>query len=474
MYVIKNALRNIQRAKGRNVLVFTLILVIVISACVALNIKSSADRAKEVSFEELKVTGQIVVDSSKLMNESTTKQDMRELMSKTLPLDEGLAYAEAESVSSHYYTADLGLNGVVIKAYENGSQSSQGPMGASGSFQVTGFNSHSAMTGFTDGSITLAEGVVFEENDTSNNVLISKELAYLNEINVGDKVSLVNPSKEDEIIEVTVSGIFQSESDESIVNNIYMSYDSLNAITTNSALVATEYTDDRTGMEMSTSMPLNVKTTYVFDEPAQYEQFKTDAETMGLDTELFKVVSSDIENYEKSMLPLENLSSFALVFFIVILAIGGIILVVFNLFSIRERKYEMGVLAAIGMQKPKVALQFITEIMVVTLFATVIGVGLGTVVSQPISESLLASQVESAEQETQQIDSNFGGRPEMGEPPGANTNVNVDYVDSLVVSTDFSVLVQLILIGLSLSLLASSVGVISVLRYDPLKILSER
>ena len=55
---------------------------------------------------------------------------------------------------------------------------------------------------------------------------------------------------------------------------------------------------------------------------------------------------------------LNNLSKFALTLLIVVLAVGGVVLVVITLLNVRERKYEIGVLAAIGADKVKVAAQF--------------------------------------------------------------------------------------------------------------------
>lgn len=65
---------------------------------------------------------------------------------------------------------------------------------------------------------------------------------------------------------------------------------------------------------------------------------------------------------ENSMTPLNTLSTMAGWFLIVILLIGAVILIVLNIFNVRERKYEIGVLTAMGMKKGKVALQFLTEI----------------------------------------------------------------------------------------------------------------
>ncbi|MBQ2422771.1 MAG: FtsX-like permease family protein, partial [Clostridia bacterium] len=93
------------------------------------------------------------------------------------------------------------------------------------------------------------------------------------------------------------------------------------------------------------------------------------------------------------MVPLETLSKLAGYFLIVVLLIGAIILVVLNIFNIRERKYEIGVMTAMGMKKFKVALQFLTEIFVVTIIAVIIGVGVGGVSSVPVTNALLENQI---------------------------------------------------------------------------------
>ena len=49
MYIIKNALRCISRAKGRNVLIGIIALVIAISACLGLSIRQAAESAKKIS-----------------------------------------------------------------------------------------------------------------------------------------------------------------------------------------------------------------------------------------------------------------------------------------------------------------------------------------------------------------------------------------------------------------------------------------
>ena len=217
-----------------------------------------------------------------------------------------------------------------------------------------------------------------------------------------------------------------------------------------------------------------------------YEGFCANVEKMGLDMETYTVTSADLNQYEKSVVPLESLSKFTMIFFLVVLVVGGCILVIFNMFTVRERKYEIGVLAAIGMKKGKVALQFLTEAFLVTLVAIVIGTGVGAVSSKPVGDYLLQEQVASVETTTQNTNQNFGGGFQgggnnrfqgMGNMGGANrpgAAEDVEYLDSLNATTDFTVLMSLMGISILLTLIASGAGMISVLRYEPLKILSER
>lgn len=516
MYIFKNALRNINRAKGRSFLIFTLILVISISACISLSIKESAEQAKETAYDNMSITGSISIDRELMMSQvqegSSDREAMMGLMQQSLSLEEMEVYAASEYVDNFYYTASVGLSAEedVFEVYESdeisvatqspesmgggGRGQGSGSMGGGASqnvssdFTIIGYSSHDAMTDFTSGIITILEGSVFDIEDNTNQVVISEEIAYLNDLEVGSTFTLLNPMAEfadaTEEISFTVAGIFTCTSTDGYANYMYISYDSLEAIMEVSESVATTFENERSGEETSTAITTSASATYVFANVDTYEAFDTDLEGMGLDTSLYSLQSQDIEAFESSIVPLENLSSFTMMFFLVVLAVGGIILVIFNLFAVRERKYEIGVLAAIGMQKPKVAMQFILETVLITFTAIIIGSGIGAVASQPIADNLLASQIESIATESASVNDNFGGgfsgqgggRGEMS-MPGQSTptgNAAVDYVDSVVAGLNVEIFLQLIAMGMFLAVLASSVGLITILRYEPLKILSSR
>lgn len=94
--------------------------------------------------------------------------------------------------------------------------------------------------------------------------------------------------------------------------------------------------------------------TYVCSSKSDYETFAKDIKKAGLSSD-YTVSSADVENYESSLVPLNNLSKFALTLLIVVLSVGAVVLVVITLLNVRERKYEIGVLTAIGVNKVKVA-----------------------------------------------------------------------------------------------------------------------
>ena len=368
-----------------------------------------------------------------------------------------------------------------------------------GDFKLTGYSSDQAMTDFSNGVSTIKEGSMFEEGTEDYSCVISSELATYNDISVGDTITILNPFDEDESYELEVVGIYKN-SDSSTSNSTGNANDPANNILTSSKVVdaitaASEaYADSATSTdaesedEVDRSSVIQKSTTgsFIFKDMDDYDAFEEQlTEEEG---GKYVLTSSDVASYEASLVPLENLKDFATAFLWVILAIGAIILVVLNMFNIRERKYEVGVLTAIGMHKTKVALQFMLEIFIVTIVAIIIGTGIGAATSVPITNKLLESQVEQEESSAQESQSNFGresGGPQSGGPggqqmgggqftKGGDIEGPVNYIDSVSYAVDGVVVMQMIGIGILLSIISSLIAIIFIMRYQPLKILTER
>ena len=536
MYIIKNALRCIDRSKGRNILIGIIALVIAVSACLGLSIRQAAESAKASALDGMSVTATISYDRASAMGNASggrpgmggggfmgggfDPSQFGDIMGKgsSLTLEEYQKYAEAESVQDFYYTLTAYFNGSenfspVSDESDDGDSGDESSgsfpggflggmdfdFGSTGDFSIIGYSSDSAMTAFVNGNASIAEGTMFEEGTSELACVISEELAMFNGLSVGDTITITNPSLESETYTLTVVGIYTSSENNDFsmsmfgasqdpANRIYMSANALQAVIAISEEKNETVTDD-SGTEKESKVTGTVSATYSFADVEAYEAFEEEARSLGLD-DSYAISSSDLTAFESSLAPLNTLSTMAGWFLIVILIIGGVILVVLNIFNVRERKYEVGVLTAMGMKKWKVAAQFMCEILVVTMLAVVIGAGIGAVSSVPVTNALLAGQAESQNSMQNQMNQNFG-RPSMGGFPGGNMGDMpdigggknpfesmlggaADYITEVDSAMNLTVVFQMIGVGLLLTLIASAASVMFIMRYDPLKILANR
>ena len=154
------------------------------------------------------------------------------------------------------------------------------------------------------------------------------------------------------------------------------------------------------------------------------------------------------------------------------LAISAVVLFVINMINIRERKYEIGVFRTIGVSKFKLTMQFVLEILLVSIIMLCIGAICGSLLAKPVGNMLLENEIESSQEETAQISNNFGKGGPMD--IGHSGTVAVQTIDTIDAVVDVTVIAQLLGIGLALTLVSSLASMISIQRFSPLTILKER
>lgn len=509
MYIIKNALKSVARSKGRNILIGIIVFIIALSSCIGLSIRQASENAKESALSGMSVTASISFDRKAAMSnmsengKSFDKSSFSGMInsSSSLTLDEYKKYAAASSVKDFYFNSTSYMNGgdgfepvstesettdEIVNPIDSTSNSRGGMggkgnkfMGANSDFTIIGYSGENAMTAFSEGTAVITDGTVFAMSDVNNECIISNELATFNSLAVGDVIQVTNPNNEEEIFELKIVGIYQdSSANESSfsrfgststdpANKIYVNYETLQNIIESSENSSTN-TDE--GSETN-ALTGSINATYVFSDTTDYEKFTEEVRTLGLD-ETYTVSSSDVTAFENSMLPLETLSTMAKNFLFVILIIGAVILVVLNIFNVRERKYEIGVLTAMGMKKSKVAIQFLTEIFTVTILAVALGIMVGAVSSVPVTNALLENQISAQEEQSVQLEQNFGRGDKMMKP--GQDKQEISYVSEINSAMNFTVVLQMLGIGMLLTIISSTVAVSFVMRYDPLKILANR
>ena len=566
MYIIKNAFRCIIRAKGRNILIGLVVLLLSVSSCIGLSIKQANKTVKKQYADDMEISatlnpknmrenGNISLDTLKELagnelvknfyysssiyfaagdniepldvsgsfkqnkdfreehgdirngQETTTKAedttttnsykivnlantdvengqetDSSDFTSSEEKTEEP-KMPDGESQEEPQKTPDENTNNVekTMPPESNGEVGNRGGdtfitnkfffnMASMNDFTVVGYSDENAIPEY------ISSLGVLKTDSEELNCIISKNLADENSLETGNSFTLKNPDNEDEVYEFIVVGICDTSksgdtqdtsSNASFTDNyIYISDTALKNILSASA---NSNTDEENVLTATYSG------TFIF---ANLEDYNAFGETLD---ENYTLVSADVSNYEQSISQLETLGKYATYFLIVIFIIGAFVLIIINLFSIRNRKYEIGVLTAIGMKKYKVALQFVIELFAVTFACLIVGSTIGAVVSVPVTNSLLVTinSEENAKTSQDTPPEMPSGRPNddmdrfkdrMGEFGG---NVN-NYIAKVSSATDVNVILQMILVGLGLTLVSSVSAVAFVMRYEPLKILNNR
>ena len=552
MYIIKNALVNIKRNKGRNILIGLIIIVIAASCAVTLAIRESAEKIINSYEEQNKIEATISFDRESMMKEfRDSNKSQEEMINAFNEIDnvteeEVIKYGDSEYLENYYYTYDLSVNAKDIKEatdslvkettttktetttrtqrFGNSGNNRPGmPPGgdmggsrtttsrrttttktekifnekaSSGAFNLIGYNSYDDMKDFINGNYTITSGEV-SSDFTSMTCVISEELATLNSLEVGSKITIIDPKDTSKTYELEVTGIYKENTDSSD-NMANMFTSSANQIITNVTVV-------KKILEGNSNLEATITPTFIVKDSESVELFSNEVKEKGLSS--YYQVTSNLEEIENATESIKNVRVFATTFLIITLVIGGVVLVVINMINIRERKYEIGVLRTIGMKKSKLSMQFMFELLVVCIFALLLGAGIGSFTSVPIANSLLSNEIENANSKYENINNNFGrGRSsnsgeetkeENKETTSSDENkeenketteeakeenrpepnfgiARVNQIDNIEAVVDIKVLAELLGIGILLTLIGSFASMIAISRFSPLTILKER
>jgi putative ABC transport system permease protein len=185
-------------------------------------------------------------------------------------------------------------------------------------------------------------------------------------------------------------------------------------------------------------------------------------------------VSINQAAYDKVTGPLSGMNGAVMTFMIVILILGAIVLALISFMAIRERKYEVGVLRAMGMERGKIAFGILAEAVIISVMCIAVGLSAGSVMAQPIADGILESNVAAAEAESES--SGAGNKVLFAQGQMQTSDKAAGYVpeSEIQVSLSAAVIVQIIIITLGLAALSGVIGVVIITQYEPLKILRER
>lgn len=462
MYIITNALQNLLRNRGRNLMIAAIIFAIIITTVVSLIINNTAsgiiDDYKErfgsdvtISLDQQTILTYGKQSISRIMPEMYMSfADSEYLLSSTLKF---LAGATSDDI------LPIGVNtGESIQG--TGGSKQMNPDSVTPIMKLYGVTNITDDSEFISGERSIVDGAVFFGD---NECIISRELADKNGIQIGDTIQIINSASPNEgIYNLKVTGIYMDFTDEYggfPVPDPYMNRRN-EIITSATTLMALEYRQ---------ANGISGEGHFILKSPDYLEAFTSEIRTKGLPNGYN--VSTDEAGYNAIVKPVEGLKTVAMTFLLVVLILGAIILMLLSSIAIRERKYEIGVLRAMGMKKSKVALGLLSETITITLICLTLGLGIGTVAAQPVSDALLQGQIEAVQSSpavAQGMESYFiNGQNALSAP-------DVEAISEMNVTVGIKTISEIILISLLLACVASSMGIFRITKYEPIKILMER
>lgn len=378
MNFIKRAWLATKAKKGRTALLILVTSAILIFVLAGLTIKNAADSAVESAKSEAGATVTLSVNREAMMkafnpDSDSSSDDSSDDSSATTSVDLATAesIAEKDGVASYLFTTTTTATaGDDISAISTSSSSSsddssdsnqpssRGDMEmTSGDFTITGVNSTDYVSDFTSGTSEITDGVGITSDTADNSAVISSDLADANDLSVGDTFTVTTTVDDTETsYTLTVVGIYENSSTATTAQMMSNASNPQNNI----------YTNLTTADTMKGETDTLDSAVYTLSNPEDMDNFVDEVESE-IDTDSYSVTSSD-EIYEQMLSPLNNISSIAQNIVILVAIAGAVILTLIVILSIRERRYEIGVLMSLGENRIKIIGQFFMELFMVTVY----------------------------------------------------------------------------------------------------------
>lgn len=229
---------------------------------------------------------------------------------------------------------------------------------------MNGITASKSNIDFKSEVLKLEKGRHIEEND-KNKIMIHEKFAELNNVNLGDKIKL---SQEGKTLELEIVGIYSGEKTNTF-NGLSSDF-----------IENTVYTDYKASQELSNLIANNKVTSveYGVEDPTKLDDVIKTVENLGINN---LMVSKSNKNYELITSSVESITKITNMIRIGSVVVGVVILSLILMFWIRERTYEIGILLSLGTGKVNLVLQFIVEVLLVTIIGltTALGIEMTTI-----------------------------------------------------------------------------------------------
>ena len=368
--MIKNAIAYITRKRNRTLIIFIILTIVLSCLYSCLTIMKSSNEIEKALYESSNSSISITKKDGKYFNVNQFKdiEKLKEIEEKVIQYDGLAKLKDAKVVSGEQRInrddlSDEFKNVVSLEATNNTKRNIL----------------------FSSGVFTIKEGKNIGEND-KNSIIVHEEFAKQNNLKLGDEVNLelldIEKSGKIKSHKFKIIGIFSGKKQETYTglssdfseNMVFVDYSTSQEILNKSEnnKIANKILM-YSGSAESTDLALNKLKELKIDESKYF-------------------VEKDSNAFEESLESVSGIKHIIKIMTYSIMLGGMVVLLLILILWLRERIYEIGIFLSIGTSKIHIIMQFIFELLFISIPSIISSLFLGNVLIKVIAGGLINSE----------------------------------------------------------------------------------
>ncbi|MFV0394228.1 MAG: ABC transporter permease [Coprobacillaceae bacterium] len=476
MRIIKRAIWNIAKNYKKSILMLLVTSVIMTLILSSLAIQRAATKATDDAKSSTSSKVTLTNDMNKLFSEGGTEDvtliddTLVEKLKKSKYVKD-LDYTIDAYVSTDYKTVESQNNGGMGESTIIGGPDDDQDFNLPTNF-VYSLEDIKKNTDFSSGKLTLKEGVLPKESGVDNPVIVSEEFLKLNNLTIGQEIDVKGGPSSTTPMKLTITGTFsvatgegQSDMDkffDLVLNdNFYTDIDT-------AAKIATTNPDGT--REIATYQTVSITLTSGKDLDA----FINEYESYDMDQSFIKM-SSDKAAVDTMLNSINNVGEISNMVVLISAIASVVILGLIIMLSLRERKYELGILLSLGEKKIGLLVQTILESLIIMAFAIILGIGSSVIASNKMQEYIEdAATVQSDEQENNTTNTGNDSVIIMGAGDTKTTPSQIEIPEITIDVLNYNTVIFGLCLGLGIAVSATIMPTALALKKDPKTLLLRR
>ena len=368
--MIKNAIAYITRKRNRTLIIFIILTIVLSCLYSCLTIMKSSNEIEKALYESSNSSISITKKDGKYFNVNQFKdiEKLKEIEEKVIQYDGLAKLKDAKVVSGEQRInrddlSDEFKNVVSLEATNNTKRNIL----------------------FSSGVFTIKEGKNIGEND-KNSIIVHEEFAKQNNLKLGDEVNLelldIEKSGKIKSHKFKIIGIFSGKKQETYTglssdfseNMVFVAYSTSQQILNKSEnnKIANKILM-YSGSAESTDLALNKLKELKIDESKYF-------------------VEKDSNAFEESLESVSGIKHIIKIMTYSIMLGGMVVLLLILILWLRERIYEIGIFLSIGTSKIQIIMQFIFELIFISIPSIISSLFLGNVLLKVIVDGFINSE----------------------------------------------------------------------------------